>query len=77
MFKNQDKDSQLMIADFGLSKIIQDEQNSLKTTCGTPGYMAPELIQNIGHGKGVDCWSIGVMSYFLYVVTINFEKVQS
>ncbi|KAJ3341527.1 hypothetical protein HDU93_004687 [Gonapodya sp. JEL0774] len=56
----------LLIADFGLSKIIDDGQyHLLMTTCGTPGYMAPEVIRRVGHHKPVDMWSIGVLTYFL------------
>ncbi|KXS22189.1 Pkinase-domain-containing protein [Gonapodya prolifera JEL478] len=56
----------LLIADFGLSKIIDDSHyHLLMTTCGTPGYMAPEVIRRVGHHKPVDMWSIGVLTYFL------------
>ena len=37
IFKSKEKDSVLMIADFGLSRLIDDETTILKTTCGTPG----------------------------------------
>jgi len=52
------------IADFGLSKILGDEA-MLKTACGTPGYVAPEVLQLNGYGKEVDMWSIGVIMYIL------------
>ncbi|KAJ3347626.1 hypothetical protein HDU83_001938 [Entophlyctis luteolus] len=65
LFKAKDS-NELVIADFGLSKISDGEAlNNLKTLCGTPGYMAPEVILKSGHGKSVDMWSIGVMTYFL------------
>ncbi|KAJ3389432.1 hypothetical protein HDU84_008764 [Entophlyctis sp. JEL0112] len=65
LFKAKDS-NELVIADFGLSKIADGEAlNNLKTLCGTPGYMAPEVILKSGHGKSVDLWSIGVMTYFL------------
>lgn len=35
------------------------------TTCGTPGYMAPEIISGVGHGRGVDWWSLGVLVFEL------------
>jgi len=66
LFKTKNEDSQLVIGDFGLSRITNaDEYGPLTTTCGTPGYMAPEIFQKIGHGKPVDIWAIGVISYFL------------
>ncbi|KAJ3273029.1 hypothetical protein HK104_004349 [Borealophlyctis nickersoniae] len=66
LFKNRESLSDLVIADFGLSKIMDPEKfDGLMTTCGTPGYMAPEVIRKAGHGKPVDLWSIGVLAYFL------------
>ncbi|KAI9336756.1 CAMK/CAMK1 protein kinase [Obelidium mucronatum] len=65
LFRAKDSND-LVIADFGLSKISDGEAlNNLRTLCGTPGYMAPEVILKTGHGKSVDLWSIGVMTYFL------------
>lgn len=63
-----------MIADFGLSKITEDEENSLKTYVGTPGYMAPEILQRTGHAKPVDIWAVGVMTFFLLCGYLPFES---
>ncbi|KAG4086245.1 putative calmodulin-dependent protein kinase type 1 [Neocallimastix lanati (nom. inval.)] len=65
LFKGKEENAPLLIADFGLSKIIDNQISVLMTTCGTPGYMAPEVIARTGHGKPVDMWSIGVLTYFL------------
>ncbi|KAI9293298.1 putative calmodulin-dependent protein kinase type 1 [Neoconidiobolus thromboides FSU 785] len=66
LFKTDDEESELVIGDFGLSRIInQEEFTALTTTCGTPGYMAPEIFLKSGHGKPVDMWAIGVIAYFL------------
>ncbi|KAG0366372.1 kinase-like domain-containing protein [Gamsiella multidivaricata] len=66
LFKTKAEDSELMIADFGLSRIIDHEKfHLLTTTCGTPGYMAPEIFKKSGHGKPVDMWALGVITYFL------------
>ncbi|KAI9203216.1 CAMK/CAMK1 protein kinase [Polychytrium aggregatum] len=66
LFKASDEASELVISDFGLSKIVaSDSFEGLMTTCGTPGYMAPEVIRKTGHGRPVDMWSIGVLTYFL------------
>ncbi|KAL4634820.1 calcium/calmodulin-dependent protein kinase type IV-like [Arapaima gigas] len=62
-------DAPLKIADFGLSKII-DEQVTMKTVCGTPGYCAPEILRGNTYGPEVDMWSVGVI---LYILLCGFE----
>lgn len=52
-----------MISDFGLSKI--EDSGIMSTACGTPGYVAPEVLAQKPYGKAVDVWSIGVISYIL------------
>ncbi|KAF9116954.1 hypothetical protein BGX27_008102 [Mortierella sp. AM989] len=78
LFKTAAEDSELLIADFGLSKIIDQEKfRLLTTTCGTPGYMAPEIFQKSGHGKPVDMWAIGVITYFLLCGYTPFDRQNS
>lgn len=50
-----------MITDFGLSKILKAQDDILTTACGTPGYVAPEVLLQTGHNKPVDLWSVGVI----------------
>ncbi|KAG0262004.1 hypothetical protein BG011_000428 [Mortierella polycephala] len=50
------------ISDFGLAKVL-DETALLSTTCGTPNYVAPEIIRKEMYGKAVDMWSLGVVFY--------------
>ncbi|MGH0182279.1 UNVERIFIED_CONTAM: hypothetical protein FKN15_016348 [Acipenser sinensis] len=57
-------DAPLKIADFGLSKIV-DDQVTMKTVCGTPGYCAPEILRGTAYGPEVDMWSVGVITYIL------------
>ena len=59
-----------MISDFGLSKMAEDDAEQLGTACGTPGYVAPEVLRRKPYGKAVDCWSIGVIAYILYVALL-------
>ena len=56
--------ARVMISDFGLSKVLNEEE-MMKTACGTPGYVAPEVLSYVGYGKEVDLWSIGVIAYVL------------
>ncbi|WFD15804.1 calcium/calmodulin-dependent protein kinase [Malassezia arunalokei] len=66
LFRDRSEHSDLLIADFGLSRVIDhDKMTALSTTCGTPGYMAPEIFKKTGHGKPVDMWAMGVITYFL------------
>ncbi|CEP09174.1 hypothetical protein [Parasitella parasitica] len=78
LFRAADEDSDLLVADFGLSRIIDSEKfEVLTTTCGTPGYMAPEIFKRTGHGKPVDMWAVGVITYFLLCGYTPFEGENS
>ncbi|KAL8848798.1 MAG: hypothetical protein Q9221_006176 [Calogaya cf. arnoldii] len=60
-----DKNLSVKLADFGLAKII-GEQSFTTTLCGTPSYVAPEILENSRHRKytrAVDVWSLGVVLY--------------
>lgn len=59
----KEDESKIMISDFGLSKT--EESGIMATACGTPGYVAPEVLAQQPYGKEVDCWSIGVIAYIL------------
>lgn len=65
LFKDKTETADLMITDFGLSKILDNHNQVLLTACGTPGYVAPEVLLQTGHGRPVDMWSIGVIAYTL------------
>lgn len=60
-----DKDLHVKLADFGLAKII-GEESFTTTLCGTPSYVAPEILENSNHRRytrAVDVWSLGVVLY--------------
>lgn len=82
MAKN-DNASDLYLIDFGLSTIIQPGnqrhgrhvdidlfflgEKNLREQCGSPGYVAPEVLLGLNYGMAVDMWSLGVTSYILCV----------
>jgi serine/threonine protein kinase len=53
-------DGYLKIVDWGFAKKVVDKTF---TTCGTPEYLAPELVQGTGHNKGVDYWALGILIF--------------
>ena len=55
-----DKTGFLKLTDFGFAKIVEGRTYTL---CGTPEYLAPEIILNKGHGKPVDWWTCGILLY--------------
>ena len=63
-----DLEGHIRITDFGLSKegvTTADGSGGTKTFCGTPEYLAPEILENKPHGKAVDWWSYGTLLYEL------------
>ena len=69
LYGSKKDDAALKIADFGLASIIDDGQ-LLHSACGTPGYVAPEILKKNkkkkkGYGLPVDMWSLGVILYIL------------
>ena len=61
MRKKDDRIS-IKLADFGLAMEVKD---SIYTVCGTPTYVAPEILSEIGYGLEVDMWACGVITYIL------------
>ena len=61
-----DLEGHIRLTDFGLSKdgiTGPGAEGGTKTFCGTPEYLAPEILDNKGHGKSVDWWSFGTLLY--------------
>ncbi|KAI4377726.1 hypothetical protein MLD38_015308 [Melastoma candidum] len=71
-----DEDGNLKVADFGLSAFSEQIQQDglLHTTCGTPAYVAPEVIVKKGYdGAKADIWSCGVILYVLLAGFLPFQ----
>lgn len=71
-----DDDENLKISDFGLSALVESKHQDglLHTTCGTPAYVAPEVINRRGYdGTKADIWSCGVVLYVLLAGYLPFQ----
>uniref|UniRef100_A0AAV1U1P8 Protein kinase domain-containing protein n=1 Tax=Peronospora matthiolae TaxID=2874970 RepID=A0AAV1U1P8_9STRA len=65
LLTSKDDDASIKLADFGFAKRVELNSEGLVTACGTPGYVAPEILEGKSYGKTVDIWSIGVITYIL------------
>lgn len=64
LLQSESDDSDIKIADFGFAKKVKSP-NSLTTQCGTPGYVAPEILEGKPYDTQADMWSLGVIVYIL------------
>ncbi|XP_011622470.1 CBL-interacting serine/threonine-protein kinase 24 isoform X2 [Amborella trichopoda] len=70
-----DAQGNLKISDFGLSALPQQGVDLLHTTCGTPNYVAPEVLSHNGYnGAAADVWSCGVILYVLMAGYRPFDE---
>jgi len=53
----------IKLTDFGLSKIKENQSDLTFTFCGTPEYLAPEIIRGEGYDKEIDFWALGLVIY--------------
>lgn len=63
LYQSKEEGSILKISDFGLARFINNEV--MTTQCGTPGYVAPEILKGKGYDKQIDYWSLGVIIYIM------------
>ncbi|KAE8352538.1 kinase-like domain-containing protein [Aspergillus coremiiformis] len=65
LYLTRDPSSPLVLADFGIAKMLENPGEVLTSMAGSFGYAAPEVMLKQGHGKAVDMWSLGVITYTL------------
>lgn len=64
LYETKEESSIIKISDFGLARFLPQDVFAT-TACGTPGYVAPEVLMGKGYGASVDVWSIGITLYIL------------
>ena len=71
-----DEEGHIRLTDFGLSKqgIFKLNKDQTTTICGTPEYLAPEIVIGEGHGKAVDWWSLGILMFEMFVGRPPFQN---
>ncbi|KAI9490457.1 kinase-like domain-containing protein [Zychaea mexicana] len=70
-----DKNMNVKMGDFGLAAILVDRSDRKRTICGTPNYIAPEILfKKEGHNHKVDTWSIGVLMFTLLAGKPPFQQ---
>lgn len=78
LFDSPADDAEIMIADFGLSRVVEEDKfHAIIEVCGTPGYIAPEVYQQRGHGPAVDIWALGIITYYLLSGYIPFNRAST
>ncbi|KIM37645.1 hypothetical protein M413DRAFT_77019 [Hebeloma cylindrosporum] len=65
LYRTKDADSDVVIVDFGIAKHLHSPEEQLHSVAGSFGYVSPEVLLKQGHGKPVDIWAIGVITYVL------------
>ena len=68
-----DSNGHIKLTDFGLSKMVKKSKEKAFTICGTPQYLAPEILSDDGYDNSVDWWSLGCVMYEMLVGAAPFK----
>ena len=68
-----DSNGHIKLTDFGLSKMVKKQKDKAFTICGTPQYLAPEILSDDGYDNSVDWWSLGCVMYEMLVGKAPFR----
>ena len=71
--KKTQKITRIKLTDFGFAKTLIPGQ-TLSQCCGTPAFIAPEILGQKGYGKSVDLWAAGVILYYLICQDVPFHS---
>lgn len=69
-----DADGHVKVADFGMCKEDIRDENMTNTFCGTPDYIAPEILQEKDYGATVDWWAMGVLLYEMLAGQVSWTR---
>lgn len=67
-------DLTIRLGDFGLATEMIDDQDRKTSMCGTPNYLAPEMVSRKGHGYEIDVWAVGIVMYTLFYGITPFHS---
>lgn len=67
------KDASVKIIDFGLAKLLENNNSTTSSFLGTRGYLAPEMLRRQAYSKAVDVWALGVIVYVLLCGCLPFD----
>lgn len=72
LLTSNDLNAELKIADFGFARYIRDSEGMADTVCGSPLYMAPEVLNYQRYDAKADLWSVGAILFEMLVGTVPF-----
>lgn len=61
-----DSDRHIKLIDFGLAKVLEESEEITYSVCGTPEYLAPEVLSHSGYNRCCDWWSYGAVLYEMF-----------